>query len=101
MDAAGKEHVLLFSDGCVGQNKNTNIAAMLIHTLKTTYHLRKITQHYFEISHSQCEGDSMHSVIEKSKSLATEIFVPSQYATLIQQAKKSDDMYSVNTVGRE
>ena len=68
---------------------------MLLHTVQNSANIHKITQNYFENNHGQCEGDSMHSVIERATAYCNEIMTPSQYATIIEQARKFGSRYSV------
>ena len=62
---------------------------MMMHVLKTTTNLREIllsTIFYFETSHSQSEGDSVHGVVERALGRAGDIFIPSQLSTLVRLA---------------
>ncbi|GFN91674.1 hypothetical protein PoB_001818000 [Plakobranchus ocellatus] len=101
-DSDGTEEVILFCDGCVGQNKNSVLPSMILYTLEHAKNLKKVTVNYFETNHGQNEGDCMHSVIERKVSKQPEIMVPSQLATLIQTAratgKKQYTVYEINTV---
>ncbi|GFO42350.1 DNA repair protein rhp54 [Plakobranchus ocellatus] len=101
-DSDGTEEVILFCDGCVGQNKNSVLPSMILYSLEHAKNLKKVTVNYFETNHGQNEGDCMHSVIEGKVSKQPEIMVPSQLATLIQTAratgKKQYTVYEINTV---
>ncbi|GFN92911.1 hypothetical protein PoB_001941700 [Plakobranchus ocellatus] len=101
-DSDATEEVILFCDGCVGQNKNSLLPSMILYTLEHAKNLKKVTVNYFETNHGQNEGDCMHSVIEQKVSKQPEIMVPSQLATLIQTAratgKKQYTVYEINTV---
>ena len=85
-DEEGYEIASLFCDGCTGQNKNSIVCAMLNDVLRKTANLRDITIFYFETNHGQSEGDSVHSVVERTLARAGDIFVPSQLSTLISLA---------------
>lgn len=57
-----------------------------------------ITHKFLIKGHTQNEGDSVHSVIEKSVTRALKsgpIYVPSQFITLIQNAKRKGKPYQV------
>lgn len=56
----------LFSDACGGQNRNKNIAALLLYFVQTS-HLETIEHKFLESGHSYMEADSMHSAIESQK----------------------------------
>ena len=78
----------MFCDGCGGQNKNSVLPAMFMHFLQEATSLKQISVYFFASSHGQCEGDSMHSTIERAVRRAGDIFVPTQLATIIRMARK-------------
>ena len=87
-DAKGIREVALFCDGCGGQNKNTILPTMLFRLVhEEAKNIKCITVHYFETSHGQCEGDSMHSTVERAVKRAGDIMVPSQLAMVIRMAR--------------
>jgi hypothetical protein len=83
------KHVVLYSDTCTGQNRNQFMAASLLHTVATHEHISTIDQHFLESGHTQMECDAMHSAIEFAKS-KTSIYVPSQWDTVLQMARRKD-----------
>lgn len=88
-----------YSDNCGGQNKNKFILALYTYCVLHYEKLNSITHKFLVTGHTQNEGDSVHSVIEKciKRSLKSgPIYVPSQYAQLIRTAKKTGSPYSVN-----
>ncbi|CAG9772073.1 unnamed protein product [Ceutorhynchus assimilis] len=60
------KHLSLFSDTCGGQNRNQQIAALLLYAVQNS-HLEIIEQKFLESGHSFMEVDSMHSAIEQQK----------------------------------
>lgn len=75
---AGKD-VIFYSDNCVGQNKNKMVVSMYLYAVQKTQ-VKSITHKFLTVGHTQNEGDSMHSVIEKAKKRARKsgpIYVPS------------------------
>ena len=98
LDDRGVETVDLYSDGCSGQNRNSVLPGMFHRVLTRSRHLRQITLHFFEKSHGQSEGDSMHSTIEKSISRKEEILHPCQLSELIQDARQVPRPYVVRHV---
>ena len=92
-DKKGYESAALFCDGCGGQNKNSIVPSMLMHSIRNTRNLKDVTIFYFETNHGQSEGDSVHSVVERSLKRTQELFVPSQLSTLIRLA--SSNPYNV------
>lgn len=77
--------VILFSDGCGYQNRNTTLANTL--SFFSTKYKIPIEQKYLEKGHTQMECDSTHALIEK-KLKAREITLPFQYAEVIRNARK-------------
>jgi hypothetical protein len=68
--------LVLWSDSCVPQNRNSLMSLALINFLKSQTTLVKITQKFCEPGHSSIqEVDNIHSQIEKTLQL-TEIFSP-------------------------
>lgn len=88
LDDRGLREVNLFSDGCGGQNRNTIVFTMLLHTITKAKSLRKIHLYFFESSHGQNEGDSAHSSISTAMSLAGDIFIPAQLPPILKLARR-------------
>lgn len=63
LDTAAIREVTLFPDGCPGQNKNSVMTAMLIHSVSTLENIDSISRLYSEPCNGQEEGDSAHSAI--------------------------------------
>ncbi|XP_070183840.1 uncharacterized protein [Littorina saxatilis] len=90
----GVKKVVLFSDSCGGQNRNKNFLTMLWYAL-TKFHFDEIEHVFFVSGHSQNEGDSMHSVIERmSRHVA--VYTPSQWAQNMRTAKRHAPLYIVD-----
>lgn len=72
---------------------------MYLYAIKNQY-CASITHKYLIVGHTQNEGDSMHAQIEKNKNLILKnpeggIFIPHQWITTIQTAKKTGHPYTV------
>lgn len=80
----GIKSFIFYSDGCDGQNKNRIIFALYLY-LSKKYGVN-ITHRYFETGHSQSEGDSMHSLIERAKKNHT-IYTPDQMYGIIMNSE--------------
>lgn len=94
-----KFDLIFYSDNCSGQNKNKIILAMYMYALHKFQNINTITHKFLIRGHTQNEGDTMHSCIEKEIRRARRsgpIFVPAQYAQLIRTAKKKPPYYRVN-----
>ncbi|CAK1579995.1 unnamed protein product [Parnassius mnemosyne] len=59
--------VSMFSDTCGGQNRNKNVAAILLWAVQKIPNLNIIEQKFLESGHSYMEADSMHSSTEASQ----------------------------------
>ncbi len=57
--------VYLWSDTCSGQNRNQNMAAMLMAAVQLLP-IEELSLNFLESGHTHMEVDSMHSVIERS-----------------------------------
>lgn len=80
----GKDKIVLFSDGCSYQNRNTNVSNALLHISITKEVV--IEQIYLEVGHTQMEADSIHSTIER-KLRKKNIYVPADYISVIKEAR--------------
>lgn len=101
-ECIGKE-VIFYSDNCVGQNKNKIIVSMYLYAVNT-FDIKSITHKFLTVGHTQNEGDSMHSTIERQKRRVLKsgpIYVPSQWPSIIRAAKKEGKPYIVNELSTE
>lgn len=98
LDESSKNNVkkfIFWSDNCPGQNKNKilySFYSWVSRKLNVDIHHK-----YLEKGHTQNEGDSMHSRIEKCRKHKT-IFTPAQYYSLIRNSKVSGSSYIVHEV---
>lgn len=61
-----EKHVTFYSDNCAGQNKNKYIASLYLYAT-AFMKIPTITHTFLITGHTENEGDSMHSCIEKKK----------------------------------
>lgn len=93
-----KLDIIFYSDNCCGQQKNKFIISMYMYAVSTLDYISSITHKFLIKGHTQNEGDSVHSVIEKSitKTLKSgPIYTPDQYISIIRTAKKKGPPYKV------
>jgi hypothetical protein len=83
------KEITYYSDTCGGQNRNQFVAASLHYSLTQNKTLEVINHKFFERGHSQMENDSVHAAIETAKK-KTQVFVPSQWHTVIVLARKKN-----------
>lgn len=57
--------VIFYSDNCTGQNKNKFIFALYMFAVSKLNNIKTVTHKYLITGHTQNEGDSAHSVIER------------------------------------
>ncbi|KAL4721233.1 hypothetical protein ACJJTC_009545 [Scirpophaga incertulas] len=88
----GIKNFIFYSDGCAGQNKNRIIFALYLYLSKKYGVI--IIHRYFETGHSQSEGDSMHSLIERAKKNHT-IYTPDQMYGIIMNAKINGEKFQL------
>lgn len=99
-----KLDVTFYSDNCCGQQKNQYMFAMYKFAVQNYHFINSITHKFLIKGHTQNEGDSVHSLIERQvkRSLKSgPIFVPEQYITLIKTAKKRSPFYDVHELSHE
>lgn len=87
----------LYSDNCAGQNHNRFVYCLFVYLSKK---FNVIIRHSFlETGHTQNEGDSAHSVIERaSKNIP--VYTPSQWCTLVRTACRKSP-YKVTEISQE
>lgn len=59
--------VIMYSDTCTGQNRNSHIAAMCFSALQKNPNLKSIDHKFMVSGHSHMECDTAHAMIEKKK----------------------------------
>lgn len=84
--------IVLYSDGCGYQNRNSTLSNALLHIAATKHVV--IEQKYLEKGHTQMEADSMHAMIEK-KLKNRKINVPADYINVCREARRTPKAYSV------
>lgn len=90
---------IFYSDNCSGQQKNKFMLTMYSYALCMFRNIKSITHKFLIKGHTQNEGDTVHSVIEKEikRTLKSgNIYVPSQYFQIMRTAKKQAPFYEVN-----
>lgn len=78
--------VSMFSDTCGGQNRNKNVAAILLWAVQKIENINIIEQKFLESGHSYMEADSMHSSIETAQK-NTAIYSMSDWINVFKRAR--------------
>ncbi|CAH1984507.1 unnamed protein product [Acanthoscelides obtectus] len=93
-NAAHIKPIIIYSDGCTYQNRNSTMANALL-SLSRQYNVQ-ITQKFLIKGHSQMECDSVHAVIER-KLKNKNIEIPNDYYRLTGEARQNPFPYEVVT----
>ena len=88
------KNITFLSDTCSGQNHNKYMAMMYLYAVANTPNLETVIHKFLEPGHTQNEGDSMHSVIEKAKQ-GVSLFCLEQFYLIVRMAKMSGKEYKV------
>lgn len=83
----GAKNFKFWSDNCAGQNRNRIVFSAYMYAAKKFK--ISITHTFLEKGHTQNEGDSVHSLIEKSARHKI-IYTPSEWKFLVRWAKVED-----------
>lgn len=92
------KNFLFYTDNCSAQNKNKYLLSLYHYAIKVLG-VVSITHKYLVVGHTQNQGDSAHSTIEREKTQILKngsIFVPTQRKSVIQCAKKTETPYAVH-----
>lgn len=84
--------IVIYSDGCTYQNRNTVLSNSLLHCAEQLG--VSITQKYLTKGHTQMECDSIHSCIER-KLKNRDIYLPSDYIRITKEARINPFPYEV------
>ena len=77
--------IFLFCDGCGRQNKILIFPTILLNLVNN---LKDVSLRFFDISHGQNEGDSVHSTISAAYKGAGEVFTPSELVPFFRLARR-------------
>lgn len=88
-EKSNTEKLTIWSDSCVGQNKNFTILA-LEYELVNNGSFIQIDHKFPKPGHSMLPSDRDFGLIENEKKHNDRIYTPSQWATVIERAKRKD-----------
>ena len=92
---ADSRHIVFYSDGCPGQNKNQAVVACLADIAHNSPAGQVVDIKFFETGHSHMDVDSVHACIERA-SQGKEVGTPSDWVTIFQSAKVEGEQYEVD-----
>jgi hypothetical protein len=79
--------ITMYSDTCGGQNRNHQVAALLLYAVQTLKNIKVINQKFLESGHTEMEVDSMHSAIEREKR-HTPVYSALDWHTIFKNARR-------------
>lgn len=91
--------VVFYSDNCAGQQKNKFMFCLYIYAVKTIANLNSVTHKYLIKGHTQNEGDSAHSQIEREvrrQLRSGPMYTPDAFIGAIRAARKKGEPFQVN-----
>lgn len=87
--------IIIFSDGCVHQNRNAMLSSALLNHAVTEKKI--IIQKFLEKGHTMMEVDSVHSAIER-KLKNRRIYLPTDYVNVCKEARFNPKPYTVQYI---
>ncbi|CAH2092428.1 unnamed protein product [Euphydryas editha] len=91
--------VVFYSDNCAGQQKNKFMISMYLYAVQNLPNLRSVTHKFLIKGHTQNEGDSAHSQIErevKRQLRSGPMYTPDAFIGAIKAARKKSTPIHVN-----
>ncbi|XP_039954189.1 uncharacterized protein LOC120770666 [Bactrocera tryoni] len=104
------KHVILYSDSCTGQNRNSYICAMFAKVLEDHPTIETIDHKFLVVGHTHLECDTVHAQIEKKKKYTSvSIQHPHDWSNLIAatnkkyitQEMKQEEFYNFNALMKD
>lgn len=96
------DHIIMYSDTCGGQNKNSHVCAAMIETVSSHPSIKIIDQKFLVSGHTHLECDQVHGQIEKRKKKTTcELHHPSNYFNFVRGMGSEAKPYAVKEMVQE
>lgn len=92
--------LILYSDSCLGQNKNKIVLAAIQNALLMSKNLKTIQMNYLLPGYTEMTVDSIHATIENS-CIDITVWAPSQWLKICQLARKDPGPYQVEGLTHE
>lgn len=84
--------IILYSDTCGGQNKNSFVSVMFLIAMKKCPHIICIDHKFLVPGHTHMECDYDHSVIERAKKKHSTIHHPRDYYQMVRSAGRKGQL---------
>lgn len=96
------KNVVLYSDTCGGQNRNSHVAAMFLTIMQNRTHLEVIDHKFMVSGHSHLECDVDHGLIEKQKKkLQIPVSHPHDWYQLVRSVGKKNKFEVIEFTHRD
>lgn len=94
--------LIMYSDSCPGQNKNSIVTAMLMLVAKLSPQLQSIEHKFLIPGHTHMEADTDHALIErKKKQTSMDIHLPRDWYQLVRTASNKTAKFTVIEMTRD
>lgn len=94
--------LIMFSDSCPGQNKNSIVTTMLMLVAKLSPQLQSIEHKFLVPGHTHMEADTDHALIERKKKRTNmDIHLPRDWYQLVRTASNNTAKFTVIEMTRE
>lgn len=96
--------VIFYSDNCAGQQKNKFMVALYLYAVRKFENIKSITHKYLIKGHTQNEGDSAHSLIERQMKRHLRggpMYTPAAFISVIHLAKTKGEPFKVHEMNFE
>lgn len=96
--------IIFYSDNCVGQQKNKMMLSMYMFAIRSYPNIKAITHKYLIKGHTQNEGDSAHSLIErqvKKQVRGGPMYTPEAFISAVKTARTKPEPFKVNMMSHE
>ncbi|CAK1598166.1 unnamed protein product [Parnassius mnemosyne] len=96
--------VIFYTDNCVGQQKNKIMLSMYMFAVQHYPNIKTITHKYLIKGHTQNEGDSAHSLIErqvKKQIRSGPMYTPESFISAIKVARSNPTPFRVNIMNND
>ncbi|KAK3913053.1 Zinc finger protein jing-like protein [Frankliniella fusca] len=87
----GVERLVLFSDACTSQNRNSHISSMYFVAFQEHASLKTVEHMFLVPGHTHMEPDNKHSVIERYKKTLEKVNVPQEWYDAVKAAGQQND----------
>lgn len=96
--------IIFYTDNCGGQQKNRFMISMYLYAISKFQNIKSIQHKFLITGHTQNEGDSVHSIIERQVKRTLKsgpVYTPDQFVSIVRSAKKNGPPYHITEMSHE